>query len=453
MIELLKHYQVEIIDMGENGEGIGKIEGFTIFIPHTLIGDYAEICITQLKKNYGFGQLIRLHKPSPYRIKSQCSDELECGGCQFQALDYQKQLEWKQRKVENCLKRIGKLSNIKVEPTLGMKLPYYYRNRMQYPIRKVNDQVIIGFFAPKSHQIVSITNCCIQAQTNELIIECIKRFLKDYHISIYEDATHKGLVRHLVIKSGYYTNEIMVCLVINGTQLPYNEQLVERLRQIEGVKSIILNYQREKTSVILGNTYDILYGEDKIREQINGLIFKVSPLAFLQVNSLQTELLYKKVLEFANLTGKEMVIDAYCGIGTITLNLAKYAKKVYGIEIIEDAIKDAKENAKLNHITNVSFYADKAERWIPALYQNGMIADVIVVDPPRKGCDTKLLETLREMQPKRIIYISCNPATLARDLAYLVQDTRYKIECVQPVDMFPHSTHVECVVLMSWVER
>lgn len=453
MIEVLKNYTVEIIDIGDNGEGIGKIEGFTIFIPHTLIGDQVEICLTKLKKNYGFGKLLRLCKPSPYRIKSQCNHEIECGGCQFQSLDYQKQLEWKQHKVENCLKHIGKLKHIKVETTLGMELPYHYRNHMQYPIRKVNGQIHIGFFASKSHRIIPVTNCCIQAKINEKIIHCVKAFLEEYSISIYEDETHKGLVRHLVIKSGYYTDEIMVCLVINGTQLPYTEQLIDCLKSIKEVKSIILNYHQEKTSVILGNTYQVLYGKDTITEEINGLQFKVSPLAFMQVNTLQTEILYQKIVEFAQLIGKETVIDAYCGIGTITLNLAKYAQKVYGIEIIEEAIQDAKENAKLNHIENTIFYADKAEVLIPKFYQNNIIADVIVVDPPRKGCDIKLLETLREMQPQKVIYVSCNPATLARDLAYLMQDNNYKIECVQPVDMFPHSTHVECVVLMSRVQN
>ena len=456
VIQKAQHYEIEIIDMGESGEGIGKIQGkiqdFTVFIPGVLIGDKVEVCLTKVKKNYGFGKMIRLIEPSPYRVKTGCEKEGECGGCQFQQLNYQKQLEWKQKKVENCLKRIGKLDTITVQPTLGMETPYHYRNKAQYPIRKVDGKVEIGFFAPKSRKVVPVSHCAIQHPINSQIIECVKDFLTQYNISIYEDEKHKGLVRHLMIKTGYKAQDVMVCLVINGKSLPHSNELVESLKVIPEVKSIILNHHTDKTPVILGKECTVLYGNESITEQIGDLKFKVSPLAFFQVNPSQTEVLYQKALDFAALTGNEVVWDAYCGIGTISLFLAQRAKKVYGVEIIPEAIENARENAKLNGLNNTEFYAGKAEEIIPQLYKEGIVADTIVVDPPRKGCDEKLLETLKAMAPQKIVYVSCDPATLARDLAYLTQEAGYKVKEVQPVDMFPHTAHVECCVSLKKIK-
>ena len=451
VIQKEQHYKVEICDLGEGGEGIGKIQDFTVFIPNALIGDLVEIKLTKVKKNYGFGEIVRMITPSSERVSGGCEKEAVCGGCQFQALRYEKQLEWKQNKVKNCLTRIGKLADIEVEPTLGMKEPYHYRNKAQYPVRQVNGKVEIGFFAPKSRKVVPIDNCPIQHPMNEQIIKLVKAFLIENQISIYDDETHKGLVRHLMIRTGYQAKEIMVCLVINGKTLPHSEKLIEKLKEIPEVTSVVLNHHTQNTPVILGERCTILYGKEEITEQIGKLKFKLSPLAFFQVNPTQTEVLYQKALEFANLTGSETVWDAYCGIGTISLFLAQKAKKVYGVEIISEAIENAKENAKLNGIYNTEFYAGKAEEIIPKLYKEGIVADTIVVDPPRKGCDQKLLETLKDMTPNKIVYVSCDPATLARDIAYLTNVAEYKVEKVQPVDMFPSTSHVESVVLMSRV--
>ncbi len=449
VIQKAQHYEITIIDMGEGGEGIGKIQDFTVFVSNVLLGDRVEICLTKVKKNYGFGKLVRLITPSPYRVTSGCEKELDCGGCQFQSLDYKKQLEWKRQKVENCLRRIGKLEDIEVEPTLGMENPYHYRNKAQYPIRLVDGKVEIGFFAAKSKCIVPVTDCTIQHPINAQIIEEVKVFLTKHKISIYDDKTHKGLVRHLMIKTGYKAQDIMVCLVINGKTMPHSKELVECLKKIPEIKSIVLNHHTDKTPVILGKACTVLYGSESITEQIGHLQFKVSPLAFFQVNPTQTEVLYQKALEYAQLSGNEVVWDAYCGIGSISLFLAQKAKKVYGVEIIPEAIENARENAKLNGLNNTEFYAGKAEEVIPNLYEEGIIADTIVVDPPRKGCDEKLLETLKAMAPKRIVYVSCDPATLARDLAYLAKEVGYKVEKVQPVDMFPHTAHIETVVKLS----
>lgn len=450
VMEKGQHYIVSIIDMGDSGEGIGKIQDFTVFVPGALIGDEVEICLTKVKKRYGHGKLIRIMQPSESRIATGCDKEAQCGGCQFQQLDYKKQLEWKRQKVENCLKRIGKLEQVVVKSTLGMAEPYHYRNKAQYPIRKVNGRTEIGFFAAKSHQLVPVTDCLIQNPINARIIQKVKAFLEDYHISIYDDITHEGLVRHLMIKTGAKAENVMVCLVINGETLPHHEALVETLTQaFPEIKSVVLNHQMKASSVILGNRCTVIYGDETIIEQIGDLKFQVSPLAFFQVNALQTEVLYQKALEYAHLKGDEIVWDAYCGIGTISLFLAQKAKKVYGVEIIPEAIEDAKRNARLNALDNTAFYAGKAEEVIPRLYEEGVVADTIVVDPPRKGCDEKLLQTLKQMAPARIVYVSCDPATLARDLAYLTQEAGYEVKEVQPVDMFPHSSHVECCVSLK----
>lgn len=448
-IQKNEHYEIEIMDIGEGGEGIGKINDFTLFIPGVLIGDVIEVRILKVKKSYGYGKLVRIIKLSPFRQEVACELAEKCGGCQLQHMQYQAQLDWKQKKVENCLKRIGKLEDIVVEPTLGMTEPFRYRNKAQYPIRKENGKVQMGFFASRSHRLVPLSDCVIQHQDNAGIMKIVKDFLEDNSISIYDEQTHKGLVRHLVIRTGYHSNEIMVCLVINGKSLPHSELLVTALQTISNVTSIILNHHTEKSNVILGNQCTVIYGKETITDHIGSLKFNISPLAFFQVNPLQTEVLYKKALEYVGLTGEEIVWDAYCGIGTISLFLAQKAKKVYGVEIVPQAIENAKANAELNGISNVEFFTGKAEEIIPKCYEQGIVADTIVVDPPRKGCDEKLLQTLKEMAPSKIVYVSCDPATLARDLAYLTKEAGYQVDKVQPIDMFPSTTHIECCVSLK----
>ena len=452
VVEKDKHYTLEIIDMGEDGEGIGKVEDFTLFVEGGLLGDLVEVCVTQVKKQFGFAKVVRCIKPSPYRTEAKCQLHDQCGGCQLQEMQYEAQLAWKQKRVESCIKRIGKMDDVVVEPVIGMTKEARYRNKAQYPIRKVGGQVVIGFFAPKSHDVLPVTDCMLQPEHHQEIIEKVKAFLETYEISIFNERARKGLVRHLVIKSGNEGEEIMICLVINGKTLPHSEALINALKQVSGVKSIVLSHSYEKRQVTLGQSCTVLYGQDYIMDHIGPLKFKISPLAFFQVNPEQTKKLYDQALAYAELTGEEVVWDAYCGIGSISLFLAQKAKKVYGVEIVPEAIEDAKANAKLNGLTNTAFYAGKAEEIIPQLYNEGVVADVMVVDPPRKGCDEKLLETIKKMAPKRVVYVSCNPSTLARDLLYLTTEAGYTVEKVQPVDMFGHTTHVETIVKMSKVK-
>jgi 23S rRNA (uracil1939-C5)-methyltransferase len=439
---------MEIIDMGTEGEGIGKIDDFTVFVPQTVTGDKVEVLIQKVKKSFGHGKALRVIVPSPFRAEPRCGVFDQCGGCQLQHMSYEAQLKWKTKKVRETLRRIGGLKDIEVADTLGMQEPFNYRNKAQYPIREENGALKIGFFAQKSHRIIPAERCDIQDTRNEEVIKRVKDFLIQQHISIYNEQTHKGLVRHLLIKTAYHTGEMMVCLVINGKTLPHQDQLIATLKEVQGLTSLVLNHNTEKTSSTLGTQMTVIHGQDFIIDQIGDLRFKISPLSFFQVNPLQTNVLYDKALEFASLTGEETVWDAYCGIGTISLFLAQKAKKVYGVEIVPEAITSANANAKLNNITNTEFFTGKAEDIIPSLYKEGIIADTIVVDPPRKGCDAKLLDTLIEMNPQKIVYVSCDPATLARDLAYLTQNG-YTVHQVQPVDMFPHTTHVECVIGMQ----
>lgn len=448
-----EHYTIPIHDLGTRAEGIGKVDDFTVFIDKALPGDIIEARIIKVKKNFAFGKLISVIKPSPLRVEPKCPVASQCGGCQLQHLTYQGQLDYKRKKVQDTLQRIGKIEDVVVNPTIGMDNPYNYRNKAQFPVRKENGKLKIGFFAPRSHRIVDTDVCDIQHESNTQIIQLIRAFLIDQEISIYDEKEHKGLVRHIVTKVGFHTHEIMVCIVINGKTLPGSEELVKRLQTIKNVKSIVLNHNKEKGNVILGRAITTLYGNSYIRDYIGDVEFEISPLSFFQVNPVQTEVLYNKAVEYAQLTGEETVWDAYCGIGSISLFLAQKAKKVYGVEIVPEAIEDAKRNATLNKIENVEFIVGQAEEVIPYKFkEEGIQADVIVVDPPRKGCDESLLQTIVEMGPKRVVYVSCDPGTLARDLNYLTENG-FKVVEVQPVDMFPQTNHVECVVLMSRVDK
>lgn len=443
-------YTMTISDLGSEGEGIGKIDGFTLFVKDALIGDEIEVKVIKLKKNYGYGRLMKIIKPSIYRVEPKCEKARACGGCQLQHLKYEKQLEYKQQKVEGLLSRIGKIGDYEMLPIIGMKEPYYYRNKAQFPVGRNKDgQIVTGFYAGRTHSIIDTEHCCIQHPLNEKIIKCVKGWMEEYHIEPYDEVSGQGLVRHILTRVGYVTKEVMVCLVINGSKLPAADKLVEALKSIEGMTSISINMNRERTNVILGSEVKTLWGKDYIEDFIGDIKYRISPLSFYQVNPVQTQVLYGKALEFAGLTGGEVVWDLYCGIGTISLFLARQAKMVYGVEIVPQAIEDAKVNAEINHIQNAEFYVGKAEDVVPEIYrQKGVHADVIVVDPPRKGCDASLLACMAEMAPKRIVYVSCDPATLARDLRIL-EDLGYKTEKVQCVDMFGMSTHVETVVLLQ----
>lgn len=459
-----KDMELELVieDIGVDGEGIGKKEGVIFFVKDAVPGDCVLAKIMKMKKNYGYARLLQVLEPSPYRVEPRCEYYRQCGGCQMQALDYQKQLEFKENKVKNNLKRIGGFrlpEDIPViHPVIGMEEPYYYRNKAQFPIgTDKNGKIVAGFYAAHSHNIIPNRKCFLGAKVNEKILDIVITFMEENGISAYQETTGTGLVRHVLTRVGFRTGELMVCLVINGKSLPFAEKLVEKLRAVEGMASILLNVNRENTNVILGREIISLWGQNFISDYIGNIKYQISPLSFYQVNPVQTQKLYEAALEYAGLTGKEVVWDLYCGIGTISLFLAQKAKKVYGVEIVEPAIADARQNAKINGIENVEFFVGKAEEVLPEFYEKGSSAgemgdmlhpDVIVVDPPRKGCDAKCLETIVKMQPGRVVYVSCDSATLARDLKYLCEEG-YEVRAVQMVDMFAQTTHTECVVLIQ----
>ena len=450
MLSKNKEYIVDIVDIGQGGVGIGKYEGFTVFVDGGLVQDKIKVKITKSKKNYAVGDIVEIIEKSPFRVERKCSESLrQCGGCQIQELDYQKQLDVKTNEVKQVISRIGKLDDVVIHDTLGMEHPFRYRNKAQFPIQKKDNMPVIGFYKKKSHDLISTDECIIQHEVNDKIIKIIKTYIRAYNVSIYDEKTHKGLLRHLVTKVGFTTGEVMIVLVANGKKLPYLKELASVLKEnIPGFKTLVVNVNTQKTNVILGKENIVAYGDGLIRDYIGELVFEISPLSFFQVNPLQTEVLYNKALEYANLGENDTVFDIYCGISTISLFLAQKAKKVYGIEIVEDAIKDAKRNAKINNMDNVEFYVGKAEEVVPKMYKEGKRANVVVVDPPRKGCDEKVLDTIVSMEPDRVVYVSCNPSTLARDLAYL-NERGYKCHEIQPVDMFPHSVHVENVAWLS----
>ena len=454
-----KNDSIELVieDMGTDGEGIGHVatedgRSIAVFVKDAVMGDTIRAAITKVKKQYVYARLVEVIKPSPYRVEPKCPVARPCGGCTLQHVSYEKQLDYKWNKVKNCLSRIGGIEHPEalMEPIIGMENPWNYRNKAQFPVGRDKDgKVVIGFYAGRTHTIIDTPHCDIQAEGNDAIIRCVRDFLQEYNISTYDEETHTGLMRHILTRVGFTTGEIMVCLIINGTKLPHADVLVERLRQIDGMTSISININQDKTNRILGDTCKTLWGQDYITDYIGDVKYQISPLSFYQVNPVQTKKLYDKALEYANLQGGETVWDLYCGIGTISLFLSKKAAKVYGVEIVPQAIADAKVNAQINGIENVQFFVGKAEEVLPAEYkEHGVYADVIVVDPPRKGCDETLLQTIADMQPKRMVYVSCDPATLARDVKRM-GELGYQVEKVAVVDQFCQGGHVETVVLLS----
>jgi 23S rRNA (uracil1939-C5)-methyltransferase len=441
-------YEINIDSLGSFGEGVGRIQGFTVFVEGALPGERVLIKIVKVAKSHAYGKLLHIIQKSPERVEPKCPFFKYCGGCQLQHLSYEGQLKYKTQLVRDAFERIGHLENVKVLPAIGMDGPWRYRNKAQFPVGLIEGKPAIGFYAPRSHNLINIDVCPIQHDIINRVTELVRKYIETYNIPVYQEETHKGIIRHVVTRAGFRSNELMVVIVTNG-ELPRKKELVSILQEgLPNLTGIIQNYQTEKTNVILGSRYKILWGSDYIIDDIGDLKFKISPLSFYQVNPVQTEKLYDITLEYAGLTGKETVIDAYCGIGTISLFLAKNAAKVYGVELVPQAIEDAKENAEINGIANAEFLTGESETIMPRLSELGVKADVVVVDPPRKGCDEKLLQAITEMSPKRMVYVSCNPATLARDLRYMT-DHGYQVEEAQPVDMFPQTSHVECVVLIT----
>ncbi len=443
--------EMVIDDMGSEGEGIGKVDGFTLFVKDALIGDRIEVKVIKTKKNYGYGRLMRMIEPSPCRVEPRCANARACGGCQLQHMRYEAQLQFKQNKVANLLARVGKVTDYEMLPIIGMDEPYNYRNKAQIPVGKNREgEIVTGFYAGRTHTIIDTEDCCIQHPLNGRIVRIVKAWMRENHIEPYDEVSGSGLVRHIVTRVGAATGEVMVCLVINGDHLPHAAALTESLRSVPGLTSISVNINTKKTNVILGPRVKTLFGRGYIEDEIGNVRFRISPLSFYQVNPVQTRALYGKVLEFAELQGNETVWDLYCGIGTISLFLARFAGRVRGVEITPQAIADARVNAGINHIQNVRFFAGKSEEILPQMYEKTRErADVIVVDPPRKGCAERLLSCIAEMRPDRIIYVSCDPATLARDLRYL-EEHGFKVEKVQCVDMFAMGVGVETVVSLRY---
>ena len=451
---------LKIEDIGVNGEGIGKIDGYTLFVKDALIGDTVEAVITKAKKNYGYAKMLNILETSPNRVEKRCPVARQCGGCQIQELSYEAQLDFKWRKVYGNLERIGGFApeflDTVMEPICGMEKPFHYRNKAQFPIgTDKQGNIVAGFYAGRTHQIIPNMECALGVDVNREILQVVVDFLNENGIPAYDEESQTGLVRHVLIRYGFKTKEIMVCLVVNGDKIPKSEKLVDKLKDIPSMTSITYSINKENTNVIMGKEIGLLWGQTYISDYIGEVKYQISPLSFYQVNPVQTEKLYGLALEYAQLEGNETVWDLYCGIGTISLFLAQKAKHVYGVEIIPQAIEDAKNNAKINGIRNAEFFVGKAEEVLPEYYANyekehgeKAYADVIVVDPPRKGCDETLLETMVQMQPKRIVYVSCDSATLARDLKYLCE-SGYEIKKVKPVDQFPHTVHVETVVCLS----
>ena len=437
--------EVQFEDMTSDGSGVAKIDGYALFVPYGLPNEKAKVKVLKTKKNYGYGKLLEIIDESEYRTDPICPVYSRCGGCQLQHMRYEGQLLYKQKHVKDCLERIGHLENVSVHPVIGMDDPWRYRNKSQVPVGEEAGGLVAGFYQKGTHRIIDMDACMIQAEANDTVVRAVKEIASNLGIRAYDEENHRGVIRHIIAKYGRKTGDVMVVIVTKTKDLPHKKRLIKEIAaNIPNVKSIVHNVNPERTNVIFGEETNVIWGEPYIYDYIGDIKFAISARSFYQVNPIQTKVLYDKALEYAQLTGNETVIDAYCGIGTISLFLAQRAKKVYGVEVVEEAIQDAKRNAKLNGIENVEFVAGEAEKVIPQWYEQGIQADVIVVDPPRKGCDEALLHTIIAMKPKRVVYVSCNPATLARDLRIL-EDGGFKTIEVQPVDMFPQTTHVECV--------
>ncbi|CAM3697737.1 23S rRNA (uracil(1939)-C(5))-methyltransferase RlmD [Aeromicrobium ponti] len=442
-----KNDYIDVIfeDLTHEGAGVAKVDGYPLFVPNGLPGEKAKVKVIKVNKGYGFARLIETYEESPYRVEAPCPIYKECGGCQLQHLSYEGQLLAKEKQVRDVLTRIGKLEDVKVHPVLGMKDPWRYRNKAQVPIGEQEGGLIGGFYQQRTHQIIDMKECLIQQEKNDEVVQKVKEICGRYGVRAYDEGRHKGELRHVMARYGLVTGEVMIVLVTRTNELPYKQKIVEEIvSNIHGVKSVVHNVNSKKTNVIMGDETRVLWGEEVIYDFIGDIKFAISARSFYQVNPEQTKVLYEKALAYANLSGEEKVIDAYCGIGTISLFLAQKAKEVFGVEIVPEAIEDAKRNAALNGITNAEFAVGKAEEVIPDWYKKGNTADVLVVDPPRKGCEEALLQTILSMKPKKVVYVSCNPGTLARDLRIL-EDGGYKTVEVQPVDMFPQTMHCEAV--------
>ncbi len=445
---------IEITDLGKQGEGIGKYRGYTLFVKDAVPGDKCRVKIIKDKKSYGYGKLLEILAMSPDRVAPRCPVAGPCGGCTLQALEYKSQLKYKQDRVEELLKRIGKAEGFLMEPIAGMEHPYNYRNKAQFPVRRGKDGTVkIGFYAGHTHSVIEHEHCCIEHEDADIIAETVRKWMERFSVSPYDEATGEGLLRHILIRTGFATGEIQVCVVINGEELPHAGELIAELKKIKGMTGICVNINKHNTNVILGDRMEYVWGKEYIKDYIGDLEFYISPRSFYQVNPVQTKVIYDTVREYAAAGKADEVADLYCGIGTIGLYLAKDAGKVTGVEIIPDAVRDAEMNSRINGIKNAEFYCGKAEELLPDLVKEGKVSpNIVITDPPRKGCDRKLLECIASLSPERVVYVSCDPATLARDVD-IMRELGYVLEKAKCVDAFCHTSHVETVALLRRMSR
>ncbi|RIU91340.1 23S rRNA (uracil(1939)-C(5))-methyltransferase RlmD [Oceanobacillus picturae] len=437
-------------DLTHEGNGVGKVDGYPLFVPYGLPGEEATVKVVKANKNFGFGKLLDVKQSSDQRVEPPCNVYYQCGGCQLQHMSYDLQLQMKQNQVKSVMRKIAHLDHVPVHPTLGMEDPWRYRNKVQMPVGEHDGELITGFYRKRSHDIISeMETCVIQDELNDRSVHAVRRIANRLGIKAYDEKADRGVLRHIMVRTGRETNETMIVLITRTDKLPHQEELIRELTEtFPHVKSIVHNVNNKRTNVILGRKTKVIWGEEYIYDTIGDIKFAISAKSFYQVNPPQTKVLYDKALEFAKIGADDTVVDAYCGIGTISLFLAQQAKKVYGVEVVPEAISDAKMNAKLNGVTNAEFVVGEAEKVMPWWKAQGLRPDVIVVDPPRKGCEVDFLQAMVEMEPKRIVYVSCNPSTLARDLRIL-EDGGYETKEVQPVDMFPQTAHVECVTVLE----
>lgn len=444
-VTLGQKIEIRIESYGHEGEGVGRHQNFTVFVPEVLKGELVLVKIIEVKKNFGRGIVLEILESAPERIIPLCPSAVDCGGCQLQHLNYENQLILKQQRVMDAVERIGGLKGVNIHPVIGMTEPWHYRNKAQYPLDTIDTSAVMGFYKKGTHQIVPLKGCLLQTELSNRIAEKVRQLVEAYHVSIYNELEHSGLLRHVLIKQGSQTGEAMVAFITRNQPFPAGEKIAQDLVAIfPEIKSIVQNINDARGNVILGKTTKVIWGQDTITEHIGSFKFKIGAESFFQVNPVQTEKLYCKAVEYAGLTGRETVLDAYCGVGSLTLFLATQAQKVYGIEIVTQAVKNASDNAALNEVKNVEFVAGAAEKILPQLVQKGINFQVAVVDPPRSGCEEAVLKSFAENKVGRIVYVSCNPSTLARDLKIL-DSMGYKVVEIQPVDMFPHTYHVECV--------
>ncbi len=449
-VEKNKTYNLKITDVSSDGNGIGHVDGFTVFVPQSVREDVIECLIVKVRSHFAYGKVLKIITPSPYRTNPACSAYKRCGGCQLMHIDYEEQKKIKKDVVDNAFCRIGGFENFKTKEIVGMEVPWRYRNKMVFPVGKDKDgNEVCGFYAQRSHDIMPISDCFSGAQINKDINKAVLCYMKENNVSSYDEKTHTGIVRRVFTRRAYISGDTMVVLSVNADKIPNQNSLIKKLTQIDkSIKSIILNINKERTNLVLGDKNVTLYGDDFIKDTLLGVEFEISPHSFYQINPVMTEKLYKKTIEYANLSGSENVMDIYCGIGTISLCAAKNARKVIGVEIVEAAIENAKENAKNNKIENAYFYADSAENIVPKLIDGGERPDVVILDPPRKGSDEKTLSAIVDASPQRVVYVSCNPSTLARDARFLC-DRGYKLQEATCYDLFPNTVHVETVAKFS----